>query len=414
MIGEYHPLIGGSQMCKVSVVVTLGLVLLSVNVFSSQRDGGIALIEVEVLEVQDGDTFDAYIVAVPEEHRMALSQEIDLERAPFVRVRLAGINSPELDHPSVPCECFAEEASDALKRLLPEGTSVWLELDERVFDDFSRVLAYAYLDPAGTQMVNSMLVANGYAVSFSLVPNIRYEGPFAQLENAAREGAFGLWSECVFSWEDAGDHIGELAVFTGLVAGTHFEPGSGVTYINLGEAYPEPNRLTIIIWQQVRDLFTHKLGTPPEDLYRGAVVAAVGRIERGPDSLEIEIWEPTHIWILTQREPSIVIWEVEVNPTDVDSGAEWVKLRNLTDEDVCIGGWLLFARAGRPGAVTIESEAIIPAGGFYIIEHVPFLWLDNENEYIELRDREGELIDYTPFGALDDASNNTDIWRRGD
>ncbi|MCK5827108.1 thermonuclease family protein [Candidatus Bipolaricaulota bacterium] len=401
-------------MRKVSIAFILGLLLLSVNAFSSQRDGGVALIEVEVLEVQDGDTFDVYIVSVPEEHRAALSQEIDLEKTPFVRVRLLGINSPEIDHPSVPCECFAEEASYALERLLPEGTSVWLELDERVFDGYSRLLAYVYLDPAGTQMINAMLVANGHAVTLSIAPNVRYEEPFAQLEDTARGAPFGLWSECVFSWENAEDHVGELAVFTGPVAGTHFEPGSGMTYINIGLPYPEPDRLTVIIRGQVRDLFTYRLVVPPEDLFRGADIAILGRIEQGPDGLEIELWEPRYIWIPTREEPRVVIWEVEVNPPDEDSGAEWVKLRNVTDEDVSIGGWLLFARAGRPGAVTIEQGVVISAGGFYIVEHVPFRWLDNENEYIELRDLEGILVDFTPFGALDDTSNNTDTWRRGE
>jgi len=397
---------------KATSMVILLLAFLPIMSLPSNANTGFPLIEAQVLEVQDGDTFDACILALPQELQAVLVKENGLERGQWIRVRLLGIDSPEVDHPDVPCECYGEQASEALKRLLPEGTVVWLEVDERRFDDYSRLLAYAYLDPAGTQMVNAMLIASGHAVSLSLVPNARYEEPFFNLETTAREAGFGLWADCVFSWEDAQYHIGEEAVFAGRVESTHFDPVSGVTFMNLGNPYPNPNRLTVVIRRQVRDLFTRATGARPEDAFLGSMVALFGEVEFRSDSLEITLWLPSRLWMLTDEQPSVVIWEVEVNPSGEDRGNEWVKLSNLTTEDIDIGGWLVVARAGQPGAVEVESGTIIPAGGFYIVDHVPFLWLDNVGEYIELRDQEGRLVDCTPFGALDDSGNGADTWQR--
>lgn len=402
-------------MWKASSAAVLLLALLPITVLSSNPDTRLPLIEVEVLEVQDGDTFDACILTLPQDLQAALVKENGLERGQCIRVRLLGIDSPEVDHPDVPCECYGEEASEALKRLLPEGTAIWLEPDERLFDDYSRLLAYAYLDPDGTQMVNGMMVASGHAVTSSLVPNIRYEGPLTKLEAGAREGRFGLWGACVFSWEDADAHIGEEAVFTGRVGSTYYDLASRTTFVNLGLPYPDPGRLTIAIPPQVRDLFTYELEALPEAMFRGVVVAVFGKVEREADSLEIRLLGPSRLWVLTvEEQPNVVIWEVEVNPAGEDQGNEWVKLHNLTTEDINIGGWLVMARAGQPGAVEIELETIIPRGGFYVVDHVPFLWLDNEGEYIELRDQEGRLVDCTPFGALDDFRDSGDerTWQR--
>ena len=389
---------------------------------------GEALIKAEVVAVVDGDTFDAYILAVPEGLGAALAPEIDPSAAPFVRVRLSGIDSPEIDHPTIPCECFGEAAAEALRQLLPEATVVWLELDERVFDDYRRLLAYAYLDPAGTQMVNALLAARGHAVSAPMVPNIKHEKLLSSLEAAAREGLLGLWGDCVFAWDEAASHINERAAFTGHVESTYYDDATGVTFINLGLPYPAPGRLTVTIRPQVRALFTYELGALPEDLFLGSDLAVFGQVKESGDSYEILLWEPEHAWALPPAgpgavigeadvEPSgaasgVVIWEVEVNPPDEDRGNEWVKLRNLTDEDIHIGGWLVVARAGQPGAIQIEDEAVIHAGGVYVVGNALFLWLDNVGEYIELRNREGLLLDATPFGALDDTDNSDATWRR--
>ena len=370
------------------------------------------LIKVEVIGVQDGDTFDAYIISIPPSLKDTLSKKINLDQAPFVRVRLLGIDAPEIDHPYIPCECWGDEASDSLARLLPEGSTAYLEVDERTFDKYDRLLAYVWLSPHRNLMVNAVLVSTGNAVVLSLSPDLRYEEVFAALESAARDESVGLWQSCVYPWSEAQDHADERAVFIGGISGTHFDEESGTTFINIGNDYPIPNRLTLVIRAASRDYFIWFFGAPPEIFFDNADIAAYGRVELEGETPEIKLWTPSHIWIQQSTDANVEIWEVEVNPAGRDAGHEWLKLRNLTDKDISIGGWLLLTRTKNLAAVRIPEGATIAAQDYYLVEDIPFQWLDNKDEMIELRDRTGNLVDMTPPGVLDDNDDDARIWYR--
>ncbi|MCK6626524.1 MAG: lamin tail domain-containing protein [Anaerolineae bacterium] len=100
------------------------------------------------------------------------------------RVRYIGINTPERDQP------YYNEAT-ALNRQLVEGKQVQLEFDLETFDQYGRSLAYVWADG---RMVNLEIVQQGFANSFTVQPNIRYEAEFRQAEREAREAGRGLWA----------------------------------------------------------------------------------------------------------------------------------------------------------------------------------------------------------------------------
>src|SRR5438132_8306846 len=60
------------------------------------------------------------------------------------RVRLIGIDTPESVKPNTPVQCFAIEASNRTKALLPPGTPVRLVADVEQRDKYKRLLAYVY------------------------------------------------------------------------------------------------------------------------------------------------------------------------------------------------------------------------------------------------------------------------------
>lgn len=127
---------------------------------------------VPVVRVVDGDT----IWVPPEE-----------------RVRLIGIDTPEVDWYGGQAECYGEEAGVFLRRLL-EGERVRLEYDEDLVDRYDRTLAYVYLEDG--RMVNMLLVRRGYAVVTIFEPNDRYESRLRAAEREARDAGRGLWSAC--------------------------------------------------------------------------------------------------------------------------------------------------------------------------------------------------------------------------
>ena len=110
-----------------------------------------------------------------------------------LKVRLTGIDSPERGQGH-----FYADARAALSGLLPNGTRVLLERDVHLTDRYGRRLAYVWLDQA---MVNETMVRRGWAVSYSVPPNIKYQGRFIAAQRAAREDAAGLWAEDGFSCE---------------------------------------------------------------------------------------------------------------------------------------------------------------------------------------------------------------------
>ncbi len=99
------------------------------------------------------------------------------------RVRYIGINTPERDQP------FYDEAA-TINRQLVEGKRIQLELDVEAIDRYGRILAYVWSERG---LVNLEIVRQGFANSFTIPPNVRYQTFFRQAEREAREAERGLW-----------------------------------------------------------------------------------------------------------------------------------------------------------------------------------------------------------------------------
>ncbi len=102
------------------------------------------------------------------------------------RVRLIGVDTPELAQGEP-----GRRAQAALHRLLPEGSSVRLETDVSPRDRYGRVLAYAW---TGSRMVNEAMVREGWAMLYTVPPNVKYAERLEQAQNQARETQAGLWA----------------------------------------------------------------------------------------------------------------------------------------------------------------------------------------------------------------------------
>jgi micrococcal nuclease len=108
------------------------------------------------------------------------------------RIRLIGVNTPEVDWYGGSAECYGSEAALYTRhRLL--GRSIRLEFDARRLDPYGRVLAYIYI---GRELFNLTLVRNGYAEADSVPPDTRLASVFSRDERAARSQGTGLWSVC--------------------------------------------------------------------------------------------------------------------------------------------------------------------------------------------------------------------------
>jgi len=129
---------------------------------------------VPVLKVTDGDTIHVRYHGEDE------------------RVRLIGVNTPEVSWYGGRSECFGEQAGRYAQGRLT-GHSVELAFDVELRDRYGRLLAYVYLGP---ELFNLTLVQQGYARADPIPPDTRMAATFAQAEADAKQLGRGLWSAC--------------------------------------------------------------------------------------------------------------------------------------------------------------------------------------------------------------------------
>jgi endonuclease YncB( thermonuclease family) len=125
----------------------------------------------------------------------AVARVIDgdtIETSDGERVRLVQIDAPELQEN----ECYAAESAAALDDLIPAGTEIRLEADQRLdeVDRFGRLLRYVH---RGDTNVNLELVRRGAAsVWFFEGDRGRYADELLEAARAAEDAGRGLWGAC--------------------------------------------------------------------------------------------------------------------------------------------------------------------------------------------------------------------------
>ena len=118
-----------------------------------------------------------------------------------LKVRLIGIDAPERQQGRP-----GRESSAALRRLVPLGTRVRLEEDLVPKDRWGRTLAYAWV---GSTLVNEAMVQGGWAVLFTIPPNVKYANRLRRAQSDARHAGAGLWREDGFACPPAAWRHGE-------------------------------------------------------------------------------------------------------------------------------------------------------------------------------------------------------------
>ncbi|RMG53784.1 MAG: thermonuclease family protein [Gammaproteobacteria bacterium] len=108
------------------------------------------------------------------------------------RLRLIGINTPELGHGRGPDEPVARAARDEVERLLGKGDApLLLEYGEDTYDHYGRLLAHAFLPDGRSLQV--LLLRKGLAAAVTVPPNLRHAECYFASEAAARKAKRGVW-----------------------------------------------------------------------------------------------------------------------------------------------------------------------------------------------------------------------------
>ncbi|MDD5266476.1 MAG: thermonuclease family protein [Methylococcales bacterium] len=106
------------------------------------------------------------------------------------KIRLLGINTPEVQHKDKMAEAGGEEARAWLIDKL-QHAKVRLEFDVEKTDKYGRTLAYLFTE--NKEHINLSLVKAGLATISIYPPNLRYADELVAAENKAEHEKLGLW-----------------------------------------------------------------------------------------------------------------------------------------------------------------------------------------------------------------------------
>lgn len=129
-----------------------------------------------VTEVHDGDT-----ISIRTKSFAGVPLKIE-------RIRLIGIDAPELKQ-----EPWGRLSKRYLKKLISESdwvVSVEFDIEHR--DKYGRLLGYIW-DKKG-QLINEKMLENGYAMLYTIPPNVKYVERFIAAQKKAQTRKAGIWS----------------------------------------------------------------------------------------------------------------------------------------------------------------------------------------------------------------------------
>jgi micrococcal nuclease len=108
-------------------------------------------------------------------------------------IRLIGVDTPELHHPTKPVQCFAREAAAYITSLLKDrSVRVVSDPSQDARDKYGRTLAYLYRDDG--LFINKALIEEGYGYEYTYEIPYVYQKEFKAAQTYAREHQKGLWA----------------------------------------------------------------------------------------------------------------------------------------------------------------------------------------------------------------------------
>lgn len=230
-----------------------------------------------VVEVFDGDTI-----------------RVRLDGGGTETVRYLLIDTPELHHPQRGEEEMGREAAEVNRKLV-QDRRVRLETDVLTRDRYGRMLAYVWLPVKGGEiLVSRWLVEKGYALPFTLPPNVRYVPLIRQACRRARQENAGLWSLATSRTFSAGQSWAFLSSLKGHFLTLEMKVNRVIRSGQRWLLLPEKGNTALVIYNSDQPLFgdLNKLA--------GKRVRATGKLREGFRGAQLYLRDPTQLSISTE------------------------------------------------------------------------------------------------------------------
>lgn len=108
------------------------------------------------------------------------------------KVRLLGVNAPELARDQRPAQALAQQAHDAVRQWLDQARELQLLVGPEKTDRYGRVLGHVFNSRG--QNLEASLLEQGLAFAIVVPPNVQHADCFAEIESQARAKLYGVWA----------------------------------------------------------------------------------------------------------------------------------------------------------------------------------------------------------------------------
>lgn len=132
-----------------------------------------------VVSVYDGDTIAVTVGGIKE------------------RVRVIGIDAPEMARYGNPADCYAQESASQMQSMV-QSSQVHLLADptQADRDRYDRLLRHVVLDDADHSLAALLMVEGGYAVERQYAAPYQHQSDLQAAQDRASAAGLGLWSAC--------------------------------------------------------------------------------------------------------------------------------------------------------------------------------------------------------------------------
>ncbi len=138
------------------------------------------------------------------------------------RVRVIGLNAPEVARSGHGGDPFANEATNAARNFFRDSNKVVIQPGTEDRDRHGRLLAHVFRPTDGASLASS-LVAQGLAWQVAVPPNLGYVECNRAAESRARAEGLGLWSSQYLGSEQARELRPGFRVLSGRIERVSFK-----------------------------------------------------------------------------------------------------------------------------------------------------------------------------------------------
>jgi endonuclease YncB( thermonuclease family) len=209
------------------------------------------------------------------------------------RLRLIGINTPELRPDGPDHEPFADEAKAALQSMVERNNrTLLLQYDREHQDHYGRLLAHAFTEDG--ENIAARLLSSGLATTLVVPPNSWSRDCYQQQENRARIERRGIWDHPRYQAQDSRDLSPSTRGFT-IVYGTvqRVRQAGGTVWLEF------EGPLSVRVGKQDQVNFPHG----QLERLAGRAVEIRGWVRSNPSGLHMTVRHPAALTTISKHAP---------------------------------------------------------------------------------------------------------------